>query len=85
MICKVMSADLCGTSAFQICVEADVSGGLPGFYMVGLPSNEVREAKERVIRAIINSGFEFPARKVTINLSPAYIKKHGSIKVLSHL
>jgi len=78
MICKVSSADLFGASVFDVCVEADVAGGLPGFYMVGLPSNEVREAKERVIRAIVNSGFSFPARKVTINLSPAYIPKHGS-------
>ena len=78
MICKVSSADIFGASVFDVCVEADVSGGLPGFYMVGLPSNEVREAKERVIRAIVNSGFAFPARKVTINLSPAYIPKRGS-------
>ncbi len=78
MICKVSSADLFGAGVFDVCVEADVAGGLPGFYMVGLPSNEVREAKERVIRAIVNSGFSFPARKVTINLSPAYIPKRGS-------
>ncbi len=78
MICKVYSADLCGVDAFKICVEADVSGGLPGFYMVGLPSSEVREAKERVERAVINSGFDFPSRKITINLSPAYLRKQGS-------
>ena len=78
MICKVRSSDVCGIDAYEICVEADVSGGLPGFYMVGLPSSEVREAKERVERAIVNSGFEFPARKITINLSPAYLKKQGS-------
>ena len=78
MICKVLSGDILGIDAFGITVEADVSGGLPGFYMVGLPSSEVREAKERVERAIVNSGFDFPARKITINLSPAYVRKQGS-------
>lgn len=78
MICRVSSADLFGAGVFEVCVEADVSGGLPGFYIVGLPSSEVKEARERVVRAIVNSGFSFPARKVTINLSPAYIPKHGS-------
>lgn len=78
MICKVYSADICGIDAFQICVEADVSAGLPGFNMVGLPSSEVREARERVERAIVNSGFDFPARRITINLSPANLRKQGS-------
>lgn len=78
MICKVYSGDINGIDVFRICVEADVSPGLPGFNMVGLPSSEVREARERVERAIINSGFEFPARRITINLSPANLRKQGS-------
>lgn len=78
MFCKVYCADVFGIEAKTICVEADVSGGLPGFLIVGLPSSEVREAKERVLRAISNSGIELPARKITINLSPANMRKSGS-------
>lgn len=78
MICKTFSAGICGIDAYRTCVEADVSAGLPAFTMVGLPSSEVREAKERVERAIVNSGFEFPSRRITINLSPANLKKQGS-------
>ncbi|MGI6071526.1 MAG: YifB family Mg chelatase-like AAA ATPase [Lachnospiraceae bacterium] len=78
MICKVYSAGISGIEAFRICVEADVSGGLPAFSMVGLPSSEVKEAKDRVVCAIINSGFEFPVRRITINLSPASLRKQGS-------
>lgn len=78
MFCSVYSAAVCGVDPQMVTVEADISGGLPGFQMVGLPSSEVREAKERVLRAIENSGFEVPARKITINLSPAGIRKNGS-------
>ena len=62
----------------MVCVEIDISGGLPSFNMVGLPSSEVREARERVLRAVENSGYEIPSRKITINLSPANIRKNGS-------
>lgn len=78
MFCRVFCADILGIEARRICVEADVSGGLPGFYMVGLPSSEVKEAKERVLRAISNSGIDLPPRKITINLSPANLRKSGS-------
>ena len=78
MFCRVFCADICGIEAKPVCVEADVSGGLPGFYMVGLPSSEVKEAKERVQRAIYNSGIDLPPRKITINLSPANMRKSGS-------
>ena len=78
MFCRVYCADILGIEARRICVEADVSGGLPGFYMVGLPSSEVKEAKERVLRAISNTGIDLPPRKITINLSPANLRKSGS-------
>ena len=78
MFCRVYCADILGIAARRICVEADVSGGLPGFYMVGLPSSEVKEAKERVLRAISNTGIDLPPRKITINLSPANLRKSGS-------
>ena len=78
MFCSVYSAAVCGVEPQMVSVEIDISGGLPSFNMVGLPSSEVREAKERVLRAIENSGFEIPSRKITINLSPANIRKNGS-------
>ena len=78
MYCKVLSACLQGISAIPISVEVDVAGGLPSFNMVGLPSSEIREARDRVERAIVNSGIDFPARRITVNLSPAGIKKQGS-------
>ncbi|MCQ2530659.1 MAG: YifB family Mg chelatase-like AAA ATPase [Lachnospiraceae bacterium] len=78
MFCKVYCADICGIDAQKICVEADVSGGLPAFTMVGLPSSEVKESRERVLRAISNSGIDLPPRKITINLAPASLRKSGS-------
>ena len=75
---RVYSAGIWGVDANIVCVEADVSGGLPQFSMVGLLSSEVREARERVTRAFSNSGIELPPRKITVNLSPAGIKKQGS-------
>ncbi len=78
MFCSVNSASVFGVVPQMVSVEVDVAGGLPSFNMVGLPSSEVREAKERVLRAIENSGFDIPARKVTINLSPAGLRKNGS-------
>lgn len=78
MFCEVNSAGISGICAYGVTAEIDVSGGLPAFNMVGRLSTEVREAKERVVRAIINSGFDLPARKITVNLSPANIRKHGT-------
>ena len=78
MFSRVFSGNITGVDASIVCVEADVSGGLPQFNMVGLLSSEIREAKERVERAFLNSGFELPARKITVNLSPASIRKQGS-------
>ena len=78
MFCSVYSAAVCGVDPQLVSVEVDVAGGLPAFHRVGLPSSEVREAKERVFRALENSGFEVPSRRITINLSPANIRKNGS-------
>ena len=60
-------------------VEVDVSLGLPGFTLVGLPDASVRESRDRVRSAIRNSGFEYPTRKITVNLAPADIRKAGSL------
>ncbi|WP_279084971.1 YifB family Mg chelatase-like AAA ATPase [Gilliamella apis] len=67
-----------GIQAPQINVEVHISNGLPGFVLVGLPEATVKESKDRVRSAIINSGFTFPAKKITVNLSPADLPKEGS-------
>lgn len=74
----ILSAAVEGLQAELIHVETDVSNGLPVFNMVGYLSSEVREAGERVRTAIRNSGFEFPARRVVVNLSPATMRKRGA-------
>lgn len=66
-----------GLQAPQVCVEAHISKGLPCLSIVGLPETAVRESKERVRSAIINSIFEFPNRRITINLAPADLPKEG--------
>lgn len=66
-----------GINAAEVTVEVHLSNGLPAFSIVGLPEAAVRESKDRVRAAIINSGFEFPARKITVNLAPADLPKDG--------
>ncbi len=66
-----------GVSAPLITVEVHISNGLPGLTMVGLPETTVKEARDRVRSAIINSGYTFPAKKITINLAPADLPKEG--------
>ena len=78
MLAKVLSAGLVGLEARIIEVEVDISGGLPQFSIVGLPDATVRESRDRVRTALKNTGFSFPARKITVNLAPAGIKKEGS-------
>ena len=66
-----------GIQAPEVRVEVHISGGLPAFTVVGLPETAVREARDRVRSAILNSGFEFPARRITVNLAPADLPKEG--------
>ncbi len=66
-----------GIEAPEVVVEVHLSNGLPGLSMVGLPETAVKEAKDRVRSAIINSHFEFPQKKITINLAPADLPKEG--------
>lgn len=77
MLAKVTSNTVIGIEAIKVIVEVDVSGGLPGFSIVGLPDPAVRESINRVKAAIKNCGFHFPSRKITVNLAPADIKKEG--------
>lgn len=78
MLAQVQSAALRGIDAFSVSVEVDVSFGLPVFAMVGLPDASVRESRDRVRAAIRNSGFEFPAHRITVNLAPADVRKAGA-------
>ena len=78
MLAKLNSMAVIGIDAFEIIIEADIAEMLPSFTIVGLPDGAVRESRERVMSAIKNCGFDFPARKVTINMAPADMKKEGS-------
>ncbi len=78
MLAKVYSFGISGLEAYPITIEVDVSAGLPSTTVVGLPDSAVKESKERVRSAIKNSGYQFPAQRITVNLSPADIKKEGS-------
>src|SRR5215210_926812 len=68
---------LIGVDAEPVHVEVDIGGGLPSFTIVGLPDAAVRESRERVRAALCNSGFEFPQRRITVNLAPASLPKAG--------
>jgi magnesium chelatase family protein len=77
MLARVWSASLVGIDAVKVGVEVDIAGGLPGIVVVGLPSQEVQESKERVRTALKNAGFAFPMRKIVVNLTPADLRKEG--------
>ncbi|MEA4960612.1 YifB family Mg chelatase-like AAA ATPase, partial [Lutispora sp.] len=79
MIHKVNSCSIYGINGYIVEVEVDLSNGLPGFDIVGLPDATVKESKERVRAAIKNSDLQFPQKRITINLAPANIKKEGSV------
>lgn len=78
MLAKLNSMVLSGIEAIPVQVEIDVQGGLPAVEIVGLASTSVKEARERVRSAIKNSGYEFPNRRIVVNLSPADLKKEGT-------
>ena len=74
----VHTTNINGIKASLVKVEADILRGLPGFIIVGLPDTSVNEAKERVKAALLNAGLKLPPGKITVNLSPAELKKNGS-------
>ncbi len=78
MLAKTISAVVYGIEGRLVTVEVDIAPGLPSFSTVGLPDKSVQEARDRVIAAIRNSGFDFPVRKITVNLAPADTKKEGA-------
>jgi magnesium chelatase family protein len=77
MLAKVYSYGISSLDAYPITIEVDVSAGLPGTVIVGLPDSAIKESKERVRTAIRNSGYQYKPQRVTINLSPANIPKEG--------
>jgi magnesium chelatase family protein len=79
MLACMRTAAVFGVDAYAVSVEVDVSFGLPGFTLVGLPDTSVRESRDRVRSAIRNSGFEYPPHRITVNLAPADIRKAGSL------
>lgn len=76
MISKVLSSTVFGIDAYL--VEVDIASGFPQFSTVGLPEGAVRESKERVKAAIKNCGYNFPLKRITVNLAPADRRKEGS-------
>ncbi len=78
MLAQLSSAAVVGIEAVPVRVEVDVTRGLPGYTVVGLPDESVRESRERVRSAVLNSGIEFPVRRITVNLAPADLRKEGS-------
>ncbi len=79
MFARVNSMGVLGIDGFSVTVEADLSQGLPGFDVVGLPGTAVKEARDRVRAALKNNGFTYPVSRITVNLAPADVKKEGSV------
>ncbi len=78
MLANVATFAIEGIDSKEVTVEVDVRRGLPAFALVGLPDTAVREARERVRAALLNSGLEFPLQRITANLAPAHIRKAGA-------
>src|SRR5689334_25308788 len=78
MLARIRSAAVLGIEAYPVDVEVDISNGLPSFSTVGLPHGAVKEGRERVSAALTNAGFQYPLKRITVNLAPADIRKDGS-------
>jgi len=78
LLSKIKGFAIQGITGYDVEIEVDISVGIPAFEIVGLADTAVKESKERVRAAVKNTGFEFPLRRVTVNLAPAYVKKEGS-------
>ena len=78
MLTRIKTASLLGVSGYQVVVEIDIQRGMPAFNVVGLADTTIKEATRRIKPAIVNSGYDFPQERVTINLVPAARAKEGS-------
>jgi magnesium chelatase family protein len=79
MLARAQSFTTVGLQALPVAVEVDAARGLPALSIVGLPDQAVREARERVRAALVNSQYEFPSQRVIVNLAPADLKKEGGV------
>src|SRR5438067_6101902 len=77
MLARVMTFAIDGVHPRQVWVEVDIRSGLPSFTIVGLGDTAVRESRDRIRAAILNSGFQFPGTRITANLAPAFLRKAG--------
>jgi magnesium chelatase family protein len=77
VLARTRTLAISGIEAVPVDVEIDIHRGLPAFSLVGLPDAAVRESRERVRAALVNSGFEFPLKRITANLAPADLRKAG--------
>ena len=77
VLARVTTFSVVGIEPRRVTVEIDLRAGLPSFTIVGLGDRAVRESRERVRAAVLNSGFEFPAKRLTVNLAPAHLRKAG--------
>ena len=75
---RTHSIALVGVEGHPVEIESDIENGLPGLLLVGLPDTALREARDRIRAAIINSGEQWPQRRITVGLSPASLPKRGS-------
>jgi len=78
MLANIRTCALKGIDGFEVITEVDISSGLPTLSVVGLPDAEVKESRDRVTAAVRNSGFDFPLKRITVNLSPAELRKSGT-------
>lgn len=79
LLSKVSGLGVKGLNGFEVTAEADISGGLPQFSIVGLPDSAVKEAADRVRSAAKNLGYAWPASRITVNLAPAHLRKTGPV------
>ena len=79
MHAKIFSATTIGVDAHLVEVEVDISFGLVNFYIVGLPDTAIKESNKRILTSLKNAGFRLPAKKITVNLAPADLKKEGTL------
>ena len=79
MVANIHSCGIVGIQGQPVLCQCDLSGGLPHFDVVGLPDASVKESRDRVRAAVKNCGFEFPQRRITVNLAPGELKKEGPV------
>src|SRR5919201_1016083 len=85
MLASVATFTIEGVGSREVTVEVDVRRGLPTFMLVGLPDRAIRESRERVRAALLNSGLAFPQQRLTVNLAPAHLRKAGPVPDLARI